>query len=60
MVVVCSIVFYSRNYGCVYSYEIGVYGLLLLFAMIRSVVSSFKVPVVEVAELTNRSHRIPP
>ena len=30
---------------------------MLLFAMIRSVVKSVKVPVVEVAELTNRSYR---
>ena len=34
--------------------------LLLLLAMIRSVVKSFKVPVVEVAELTNRFHWILP
>ena len=32
---------------------------LLLFAMIRSIVKSIKVPVVAVAELTHRSHRIP-
>ena len=32
--------------------------LLLLFAMIRSVVKSVKVPVYEVAELTNLSHQI--
>ena len=30
----------------------------MLFSMIRSVVKSFKVHVVEAAELTNRSHRI--
>ena len=30
--------------------------VLFLFAMIRSVVKSFKVPVVDVAELTNRFH----
>ena len=33
---------------------------LLLFATTRSVVKSVKVPVVEVAKRTNRSHRIPP
>ena len=32
----------------------------LLFAMIRSIVKSLEVSVVEVAELTNRSHRFPP
>ena len=32
--------------------------LLLLFVMIKSVVKSFKVHVVEVAELTNRFHWI--
>ena len=31
-------------------------GILLLFAMMKSVVKSFKVPVVEVAELTNREY----
>ena len=34
--------------------------LLLLFAITRSVVQSVKVPVVEVAKRTNRSHRILP
>ena len=34
--------------------------LLLLFAMIKSVVKSFKVPVIEVAEITNRFHLILP
>ena len=34
--------------------------LLLLFAMIRSVVKSFKFPVVEVAELMNRFNWILP
>ena len=34
--------------------------LLLVFATTRSVVKSVKVPVVEVAKRTNRSHRIPP
>ena len=33
-----------------------VHEILLLFAMVKLVVKSFKVPVVEVAELTNRFH----
>ena len=39
--------------------EAGKY-LLLLFATARLIVKSVKVPVVEVANRANRSHRIPP
>ena len=36
------------------------FAMLLLFATTRSIVKSVKVPVVEVAKRTNRSHQIPP
>ena len=52
--VVCRIILYGRMMD---NYNIS---LLLLFAMVKSVVKSFIVPVVEVADLTNRFHCILP
>ena len=51
-----------ENRGADCTWETTVLGgnFQLLFAMIMSVIKSVKVSFVEVSELTNRSHRIPP